>query len=113
MCVGLAGILAAAPSGRRAQSRKSARERRSVWLRWNARTFVVAYACPSRVLPDERGGITTIKDLFTPIDFPGAPRTLATGINDQGQIVGAFENPAATPDRQRSPTQSPGMMSGP
>jgi probable HAF family extracellular repeat protein len=34
---------------------------------------------------------------FTPIDFPDASRTVATGINDLGQIVGAYENPDAAP----------------
>ena len=28
--------------------------------------------------------------------MPGAPRTLANGINDHGQIVGAYENPTRT-----------------
>jgi probable HAF family extracellular repeat protein len=36
----------------------------------------------------------------TPISFPGAPGTIATGINDQGQIVGFYENPNAAPSRQ-------------
>jgi probable HAF family extracellular repeat protein len=48
---------------------------------------------------------------FTRIDFPGAPRTVAVGINDRRQIVGAYENPAATAGRQRSPMRMPGMMS--
>jgi probable HAF family extracellular repeat protein len=39
-----------------------------------------------------RGPVTTIS-------FPGAPRTIATGINDQGQIVGFYENPNAPPSR--------------
>ena len=30
---------------------------------------------------------------FTPIDFPGAPRTGAFGINDRGQIVGIYHEP--------------------
>jgi hypothetical protein len=34
---------------------------------------------------------------FTPIDVPGAPASGATGINDRGQIVGLYANPAATP----------------
>jgi hypothetical protein len=34
---------------------------------------------------------------FTWIDFPGAPRTQVGGINDQGTIVGRYENPAAAP----------------
>jgi uncharacterized membrane protein len=49
---------------------------------------------------------------FSPIDFPGAPRTVAFDINDRGQIVGAYENPDAAPDRQPSPMQMPGMTSG-
>jgi hypothetical protein len=52
-------------------------------------------------------------DPFTPIDFPGAPRTVAVGINDRAQIVGAYENPDAPPDRQPSPMGMPMMtMSG-
>jgi hypothetical protein len=43
----------------------------------------------------------------TPISFPGAPRTIATGINDQGQVVGAYENIAAAPSPQ--PTGTPPM----
>jgi hypothetical protein len=34
---------------------------------------------------------------FTPVDFPGAPRTVVGGLNDRGQLVGAYENPNATP----------------
>jgi uncharacterized membrane protein len=33
---------------------------------------------------------------FTRIDVPGAPRTLASGIDDRGRIVGIYENPNAT-----------------
>jgi uncharacterized membrane protein len=32
----------------------------------------------------------------TRVDFPGAPQTAALGINDHGQVVGAYENPDAT-----------------
>jgi hypothetical protein len=35
-----------------------------------------------------------IKGPFTPVEVPGAPRTLATGINDHGQVVVAYENSA-------------------
>jgi hypothetical protein len=46
----------------------------------------------------------------TPISFPGAPRTIATGINDQGQIVGFYENPDVPPSRQPTGGQPrPGM----
>jgi probable HAF family extracellular repeat protein len=33
---------------------------------------------------------------FTPIQFPGAPQTFAFGLNDRGQLVGAYVNPNAT-----------------
>lgn len=33
---------------------------------------------------------------FTPIDVPGAPRSIAYGLNDTGGIVGQYENTAAT-----------------
>ena len=38
-----------------------------------------------------------VKGPFTPIDVPGAPRTLVFGLNDRGQLVGVYENTAATP----------------
>ena len=49
---------------------------------------------------------------FTPIDFPGAPNTVAFDINNRGQIVGVYENPDAAPDDQQSPMRMPMMMSG-
>ena len=52
------------------------------------------------------------KGPFTRIEFPGALRTLATDINDRGQIVGIHTNPDAMPDRQPSPMPRPMMMSG-
>jgi uncharacterized membrane protein len=33
---------------------------------------------------------------ITRVDYPGAPQTAALGINDRGQVVGAYENPDAT-----------------
>jgi probable HAF family extracellular repeat protein len=39
---------------------------------------------------------------FTEIAFPGAPRTIATGIDDRGRIVGVYENPNTAPSAQRS-----------
>jgi hypothetical protein len=53
-----------------------------------------------------------VKGPFTPIDFPDAPGTVAVDINDQGQIVGGYENTTATPSGQRSPMRPPMMMSG-
>jgi hypothetical protein len=43
---------------------------------------------------------------FTEIAFPGAPRTIATGIDDQGRIVGVYENPGAEPTVARSRAQA-------
>jgi hypothetical protein len=34
---------------------------------------------------------------FTPISVPGAPSTLAFGLNDRGQITGTYNNPNAAP----------------
>jgi hypothetical protein len=39
------------------------------------------------------------KGPFTPIDFPGAPRTIAGGINDQGKIVGRVGEPKSRAER--------------
>ena len=49
---------------------------------------------------------------FTPIDFPGAPNTVAFGINDRGQIVGVYENPDAGAGSGGGPMQMPMTMSG-
>jgi hypothetical protein len=43
-----------------------------------------------------------IEGPFTEVRFPGAPRTIATGIDDRGRTVGVYENP----DFQ-SPTATP------
>jgi uncharacterized membrane protein len=46
----------------------------------------------------------------TPVGFPGAPRSVAYGLNDRGQIVGLYENPAATPGPQPTTTPPMGRM---
>jgi probable HAF family extracellular repeat protein len=46
---------------------------------------------------------------FTEIAFPGAPRTLATGIDDRGRIVGLYENPSAAATGARSAAASPAL----
>ena len=64
-------------------------------------------------VPDRAHGFLLAKGVdgsFTPIDFPGAPTTGATGINDRGQIVGFFANPEATAGSQPSPMQMLMMM---
>ena len=48
--------------------------------------------------------------LFTPIDVTGAPRTLASGIDDRGRIVGAYENPDAMPSAHRGAATPPTLM---
>jgi hypothetical protein len=48
-----------------------------------------------------------------PVNVPGAPRTFATGLNDRGQLVGAYENPdaAAGPqDGGSPPMDMPGLL---
>jgi probable HAF family extracellular repeat protein len=41
-----------------------------------------------------------VKGPFTPVDVPGAPRNVTFGLNDRGQLVGVYENTAATPSPQ-------------
>jgi hypothetical protein len=43
-----------------------------------------------------------IEGPFTEVRFPGAPRTIATGMDDRGRIVGVYENP-----NYQSPTATP------
>jgi uncharacterized membrane protein len=47
---------------------------------------------------------------FTPIDVPGAPRNVVFGLNDRGQLVGAYENTAVTPSPQPPGTPPMGRM---
>ncbi len=42
-----------------------------------------------------------------PIDVPGAPRTVAFGIDDRGRITGIYENTAASVARMMSPAPMP------
>ena len=42
-----------------------------------------------------------VKGPYTPVDVPGAPRNLVSGLNDRAQIVGVYENTAASPSTQR------------
>jgi hypothetical protein len=50
------------------------------------------------------------KGPFTPVGFPGAPRSVAYGLNDRGQVVGRYENPNATPSPQRDGMPPMGSM---
>jgi hypothetical protein len=47
---------------------------------------------------------------FTPVRFPGAPSTLAIGLNDTGQITGTYNNPNAAPSPQRNGSPPMGRM---
>jgi hypothetical protein len=51
-----------------------------------------------------------IKGPYTPIDVPGAPRNVVSGLNDRGQLVGAYENTNATPSPQAPGMQPLGLM---
>jgi probable HAF family extracellular repeat protein len=51
-----------------------------------------------------------VKGPFTPIEVPGAPRNLVTGLNDRNQLVGSYENTAATPAPQPTGTGPMGRM---
>jgi hypothetical protein len=49
-------------------------------------------------LPPIQGAMpATASSPRTPVDVPGAPSSSAGGINDRGQIVGSYGNPAAMP----------------
>jgi uncharacterized membrane protein len=83
----------------------------------NNRGQIVGYtkSDPALPLPDAQkvhGFLLArgVEGPFTPIDVSGAPRAIANGINDQGEIIGVYENPAATPGPQGSPMQPPMMM---
>jgi hypothetical protein len=47
------------------------------------------------------------EDALTPIDVPGAPNTLASGIDDRGRIAGFYLNPNFTPSTERTRTGAP------
>jgi uncharacterized membrane protein len=78
----------------------------------NNRGQIVGFTADDLDLSSARGFLLAkgIKGPVTPISVPGAPRTVANGLNDRGQIVGIYENPNATPSRQRAGGQPlPGM----
>jgi probable HAF family extracellular repeat protein len=62
--------------------------------------------------PGTRGFLLAkgVKGPFTPVSFPGAPRSIANAINDRGQIVGLYENPTATPRPPSTSTPPMGRM---
>jgi hypothetical protein len=44
---------------------------------------------------------------FTAVDVPGAPQTLASGIDNRGRIAGFYQNPKVAPAAQRSRAAMP------
>jgi hypothetical protein len=79
----------------------------------NTRGQIVGYTVDDPVTMAGARGFLLAKGArgpAAPISFPGAPRTIAAGINDQGQIVGFYENPNVPPSRQPTGGQPrPGM----
>jgi hypothetical protein len=55
--------------------------------------------------PTARGFLLArgVRGPFTPISVPGAPDTLALGLNDRGQITGVYNNPNAAPGPPPAP----------
>ena len=50
---------------------------------------------------------------FTRIAFPGAPSTLATGIDDRGRIAGIYVNPDPSPGALGAAMRWPAALSAP
>jgi len=78
----------------------------------NDRGTIVGITTDTLPLPDAREvhGFrldTRRGDRLRPIDVPGAPRTVAFGIDDRGRITGIYENTAASIARLASATPMP------
>jgi hypothetical protein len=75
----------------------------------NNRTQVVGYTLPDVDSAFDFEGARGFllrngpKGPFTPIEFPGAPKTIAVGINDHTEVVGQYESPTA-------PTSGPSLQ---
>jgi uncharacterized membrane protein len=73
----------------------------------NDRGTIVGITTDALTLPDAdqlHGFVLDIHrgDRLTPIDVPGAPRTVAFGIDDHGRITGIYDNTAASAARMMS-----------
>jgi uncharacterized membrane protein len=61
----------------------------------NNRGQITGYVAADELLNDAHGFLLAdgIGGPFTPVDVPGAARTIALGISDHGQVVGGYERP--------------------
>jgi hypothetical protein len=87
------------------------------------RRRVVGFIGNGSVADPNRIDVTTIHGFavkqgpdgpLTPIDVPGAPNTLASGIDDRGRIAGFYLNPSFTPSIEPTRTSAPmeALLSG-
>jgi uncharacterized membrane protein len=76
----------------------------------NNRGQIAGYVAADELLNDAHGFLLAkgVDGPFTPIDFPGAPRTIAIGINDLGAVVGAYDNPNAATTARRAAGETVG-----
>ena len=78
----------------------------------NDRGTIVGITTDALTLPDAdelRGFVLDIHrgSRLTPIDFPGAPRTVAFGIDDRGRVTGIYDNTAGSAAGRTSPVPMP------
>jgi uncharacterized membrane protein len=59
---------------------------------------IVGYTTADLDLTGARGFLLAkgVRGPFTPVSVPAAPRTIANGLNNHGQVVGVYEDPNAT-----------------
>jgi probable HAF family extracellular repeat protein len=74
---------------------------------------IVGVTGSDRVGTDAHGFVLRngVRGPFTRVDVPGAPGTIARGIDDHGRIVGLYENPNAAPSIARTRAQWPRLRS--
>jgi uncharacterized membrane protein len=74
----------------------------------NNRGQIVGFSVSNPAAATARGFLLArgVNGPFTPVRFPGAPSTLAIGLNDAGTITGTYNNPDAAPS---PPSSAPPM----
>jgi hypothetical protein len=80
----------------------------------NNRGQIAGYVAADELLNDAHGFVLAkgVGGPLTSVDVPHAPRTIVLGINNQGQIVGQYENPDATSPTRRVGVQRMGLAPG-